>query len=91
MKTLSNLKSILYLSLLLAFTGVIAACNDTGKTEELEELEDLQPKGIVAVTRNISLSPESVEALLFSVIPSNARFNIEVDSKGSAIQLDVRE
>ncbi len=91
MKTLSNLKSILYLSLLLALTGVIAACTDTGKTEELEELEDLQPKGIVAVTRNISLSPESVEALLFRVTPSNARFNIEVDSKGSAIQLDVRE
>ena len=91
MKTLSNLKSILYLSLLLALTGVIAACSDTGKTEELEESEDLQPKGIVAVTRNISLSPESVEELVFRVTPSNARFNIEVDSKGSDIQLDVRE
>ena len=91
MKTLSNLKSILYLSFLLAFTGAIGACTDTGKTEELEELEDLQPKGIVAVTRNVSLSPESVEALLFRVTPSNARFNLEVDSKESAIQLDVRE
>src|SRR5690554_4099078 len=91
MKTLSNLKSIFYLSFLLAFTGTIAACTDTGKTEELEELEDLQSKGIVAVTRNVSLSPESVEALLFRVTPSNAQFNLEVDSKGSAIQLDVRE